>query len=167
MNNYPSTLLTLCSVLWEHPPSIHKSSTKRTLTARLPSNFSLDGINEQTKNSISLYCNSQRSQIAEVLLRKHGGEYFEAHSAGLEPKGLNPLTIEVLDEIGIDISVPSRSFERLDNVLQGNNLTCTCARCECRDVLCVSTQPPFTGRLTFIWVANQSGSLSSRGACFL
>ena len=48
--------------------------------------------------------NSARSQIAEAFLRKHGGERFEAHSAGLEPKGLNPFTVKVMNEIGIDVS---------------------------------------------------------------
>jgi arsenate reductase (thioredoxin) len=38
------------------------------------------------------------------LLNKMCGEFFEAHSAGLEPGVLNPLAIEVLQEIGIDIS---------------------------------------------------------------
>ena len=48
--------------------------------------------------------NSARSQMAEAFLRKYGGESFEPYSAGLEPKGVNPLTIRVLDEVGIDIS---------------------------------------------------------------
>ena len=48
--------------------------------------------------------NSARSQMAEAFLRKYGGESFEPYSAGLEPKGVNPLTIRVLDEAGIDIS---------------------------------------------------------------
>lgn len=48
--------------------------------------------------------NSARSQMAEAFLRKYGGDRFEAHSAGLEPKGLNPFTVKVMDEIGIDIS---------------------------------------------------------------
>ncbi|HKZ82543.1 MAG TPA: arsenate reductase ArsC [Anaerolineae bacterium] len=47
--------------------------------------------------------NSARSQMAEAFLRKHAGDRFEAHSAGLEPKGINPYTIRVMDEIGIDI----------------------------------------------------------------
>jgi arsenate reductase (thioredoxin) len=46
--------------------------------------------------------NSARSQMAEALLRKLGGKKFEAHSAGLEPKGMNPLTVEALEEIGLD-----------------------------------------------------------------
>jgi Protein-tyrosine-phosphatase len=47
--------------------------------------------------------NSARSQMAEALLRRLGGGEFEAFSAGIEPNGVNPLTIAVLDEIGIDI----------------------------------------------------------------
>jgi len=48
--------------------------------------------------------NSARSQIAEAFLRKYGGDQFEAHSAGLEPKGLNPFTVQVMLESGIDVS---------------------------------------------------------------
>lgn len=46
--------------------------------------------------------NSARSVMAEALLRHHGGSAFEAHSAGTEPKGVNPLTLRVLSEAGID-----------------------------------------------------------------
>ena len=48
--------------------------------------------------------NSARSQMAEGFLRRYGGERFEAHSAGLEPKGVNPLTVKVMSEVGVDIS---------------------------------------------------------------
>ena len=48
--------------------------------------------------------NSARSQMAEAFLRKYAGDRFEAHSAGLEPKGLNPLTVSVMNEVGIDVS---------------------------------------------------------------
>ena len=48
--------------------------------------------------------NSARSQMAEAFLRKFGGDKFEAHSAGLEPRGLNPLTVKVMNEVGIDVS---------------------------------------------------------------
>lgn len=48
--------------------------------------------------------NSARSQMAEAFLKKYGSEYFEVESAGLEPGTLNPLAVEVMQEIGIDIS---------------------------------------------------------------
>jgi arsenate reductase len=48
--------------------------------------------------------NSARSQIAEALLEQMGGTEFTVDSAGTEPKGVNPLTIEVLAEAGIDWS---------------------------------------------------------------
>ena len=48
--------------------------------------------------------NSARSQMAEAFLRKYGGEQFEAFSAGLEPKNIHPLAIQVMQEIGVDIS---------------------------------------------------------------
>src|SRR5688572_24624594 len=46
--------------------------------------------------------NSARSQMAEALLRKEAGDRFEAHSAGTDPKGVNPLTVRVLEEVGVD-----------------------------------------------------------------
>lgn len=48
--------------------------------------------------------NSARSQMAEGYLRHIAGNEFEALSAGIEPKGLNPLAVEAMKEIGIDIS---------------------------------------------------------------
>jgi len=48
--------------------------------------------------------NSARSQMAEGYLRHVAGERFEALSAGIAPKGLNPLAVEAMREIGIDIS---------------------------------------------------------------
>ncbi|MFZ5822180.1 MAG: arsenate reductase ArsC [Chloroflexota bacterium] len=48
--------------------------------------------------------NSARSQMAEAFLRKYAGDQFEAHSAGLKPRGVNPFTVQVMQEKGIDIS---------------------------------------------------------------
>jgi arsenate reductase len=42
--------------------------------------------------------------MAEAFLRTYGGDKYEAHSAGLEAGGINPLTRKVMNEIGIDIS---------------------------------------------------------------
>ena len=48
--------------------------------------------------------NSARSVMAEALLRQHGGDRFEVYSAGTEPKGINPLTVRILADAGIDAS---------------------------------------------------------------
>ncbi|MCL4509608.1 MAG: arsenate reductase ArsC [Bacteroidetes bacterium] len=48
--------------------------------------------------------NSARSQMAEVFLNKYGGKHFVAESAGLEPGKLNPIVVDAMKEIGIDIS---------------------------------------------------------------
>lgn len=42
--------------------------------------------------------------MAAALLNQRCGDFFEADSAGLEPGKLNPLVVELLAEIGIDIS---------------------------------------------------------------
>jgi ArsR family transcriptional regulator, arsenate/arsenite/antimonite-responsive transcriptional repressor / arsenate reductase (thioredoxin) len=49
--------------------------------------------------------NSARSQLAEALLRHHGGGTVEAFSAGSHPKRLHPHAVQVMRErFGIDIS---------------------------------------------------------------
>lgn len=48
--------------------------------------------------------NSARSIMAEALIRHKGGTHFEVHSAGTEPRGINPLTQRILEEAGIDTS---------------------------------------------------------------
>lgn len=57
------------------------------------------------KRNVLFLCtgNSARSQMAEGLLRHHANDQFEVHSAGIEPKGINPFSIKAMDEIGIDI----------------------------------------------------------------
>ena len=48
--------------------------------------------------------NSARSQMAEAFLNDICGTEFDAQSAGLEPGTLNPLVVEAMQEVGIDIS---------------------------------------------------------------
>lgn len=48
--------------------------------------------------------NSARSQMAEGFAHHYGEGRLEVSSAGVDPKGLHPLTIEVMAEKGIDVS---------------------------------------------------------------
>lgn len=48
--------------------------------------------------------NSCRSQMAEALLRKYAGDHFEAFSAGLDPRPIHPMTLEVMAEIGLNLA---------------------------------------------------------------
>jgi len=48
--------------------------------------------------------NSARSQMAEAFLKQLAGDQFEVESAGLEPGKLNPVVVDAMKEIGIDIS---------------------------------------------------------------
>lgn len=59
-----------------------------------------------SKERVLFVCihNSGRSQMAEALLRRLGGDRFEAESAGLEPGALNPIVVKAMAEIGMDIS---------------------------------------------------------------
>ncbi len=58
------------------------------------------------KKKVLFVCvhNSARSQMAEALLNRLAGDKFEAESAGLEPGKLNPLAVDAMKKINIDIS---------------------------------------------------------------
>ena len=58
------------------------------------------------KKTVLILCtgNSARSQMAEGLLRHDNGNRFEVASAGVEPTHVRPEAVEVMSEIGIDIS---------------------------------------------------------------
>ena len=58
------------------------------------------------KQKVLFVCthNSSRSQMAEGLLRAHYGHRYEVYSAGTQPSGVNPLAIEAMNDLGIDLS---------------------------------------------------------------
>lgn len=68
------------------------------------------------KKKVLFLCtgNSCRSQMAEGLLRHLAGDRFDVASAGTHPAGLNPGAVEVMKEIGIDIS--SHRSKRVDEL---------------------------------------------------
>ena len=59
--------------------------------------------------------NSCRSQIAEGLLREIAGNQFDVFSAGSHPSRVHPNSIEVMREIGIDLS--EHSSNHIDEYL--------------------------------------------------
>jgi arsenate reductase len=63
------------------------------------------GKSSANKTKVLFLCtsNSARSQMAEAFLRKYAGDHFQVHSAGLESNGLHPMTVRVMNEIGIDM----------------------------------------------------------------
>ena len=62
--------------------------------------------------------NSNRSQIAEAFARIHGGDKFEAYSAGSRPSGkINPKAIRTMKEIGYDLSTHrSKSLAEIPSI---------------------------------------------------
>ena len=75
--------------------------------------------------------NSARSQMAEAFLRLVAGDRFEVHSAGLEPSVVNPYTIRVMEEIGVDMSAHrSKSLEDYLGKVHFAYLITVCSRAE-------------------------------------
>jgi len=78
--------------------------------------------------------NAGRSQMAEALLRSIDSEHFEAHSAGLDPVDIHPLTLQVLAEAGVSVEGlrPKNVTEYLGKVHFGYVITvCDWARQNC------------------------------------
>lgn len=64
--------------------------------------------------------NSARSQMAEALLNQLAGDRFQAESAGLEPGTLNPLVVEAMRRMNIDIS--GKKTQSVFDVYKSNRL---------------------------------------------
>lgn len=71
--------------------------------------------------------NSCRSQIAEGLLRALGGDRYEAHSAGIIESFLRPETVDVMREIGIDIS---QQYSKKADVYAGQTFDVVVTTCD-------------------------------------
>lgn len=110
--------------------------------------------------------NSARSQMAEAFLRKYGGERFEAHSAGLEPKAMNPFTVKVMAEAGIDVS--TQRSKGIEEYLGKVNFQTLITVCDHADKNCPSVWPGVNQRLhwSFEDPAAAQGSEEERLAVF-
>jgi arsenate reductase (thioredoxin) len=83
------------------------------------------------KKQVLFICihNSARSQMAEAFLNQICGSEFEAQSAGLEPGKLNPIVVEAMGELGIDISQnPTKAV--FDFVKSGRSFTYVITVCD-------------------------------------
>jgi arsenate reductase (thioredoxin) len=61
--------------------------------------------------------NAGRSQMAAALLRRHGGNDVRVLSAGTEPADrLDPAVLEVMGEVGIDLSAEAPKLLTPDSV---------------------------------------------------
>lgn len=89
--------------------------------------------------------NSARSQMAEAFLRHHGGDRFEAHSAGLEPKGLNPFTVQAMAEVGIDVS--GQTSKGVETYLGKTLFQYLVTVCDDADKNCPTTWPGVNTRM--------------------
>lgn len=90
----------------------------------------------QTRDSVLFLCvaNSARSQMAEGLARMLFGR-IPVQSAGSEPSSVNPYAVEVMGEIGVDLSTHrSKSVQTIDPTNVGTVIT-----------LCAETCPVFLG----------------------
>jgi arsenate reductase len=58
--------------------------------------------------------NSARSQMAEALLPLIGGQDFQAESAGTHPVGLRPMTVRVMEELGLGMDIRDRRLKHVD-----------------------------------------------------
>ena len=59
-----------------------------------------------TRERVLFVCthNSARSQMAEGFLRTFAGDRFEVASAGTEETRVNPLAVQVMSELDVDLS---------------------------------------------------------------
>lgn len=75
-------------------------------------------MHKSDKRTVLFVCtnNSARSQMAEGLLNSLCGNKYEANSAGTDPTTGNPYAVQVMSEIGIDIS--KHRSKNLDEFLE-------------------------------------------------
>ena len=92
--------------------------------------------------------NSARSQMAETFLNHLAGDKFKAESAGFEPKNINPLVVEVMKEIGFDIS-NNQTKSVFDFFKQGRQFNYVIAVCDAANGERCPIFPSVTKRLNW------------------
>ncbi len=80
------------------------SSNEQQIKGAIHMNEPERSLNNPARILILCTGNSARSQMAEGILCNDGGENFVVSSAGSKPSSVRPEAIQVMNEIGIDIS---------------------------------------------------------------
>lgn len=82
-------------------------------------------MSKETKGILFLcVANSARSQMAEGIGRKTFGDRLPVMSAGSEPSKVNPYAVEVMRELGIDLTTHhSKSVQMIDPATVGTVIT--------------------------------------------
>lgn len=107
--------------------------------------------------------NSARSQMAEAFLRHDGGERFSAYSAGLAPSVINPYTVQVMEELGFDMS--EHYAKSVKEYLGGMNFAYVITVCAKAEANCPSTFPGLPVRLA--WQFDDPAALEGDNAAKL
>jgi arsenate reductase len=87
--------------------------------------------------------------MAEAFLRKYGGNEFEAYSAGLEPKGINPYTERVMEEVGINLS--GQRSKHLKEYMGKVHFGYLITMCDEAEASCPTTFPGIGRRLRWLF----------------
>jgi len=81
--------------------------------------------------------------MAEAFLKRYVGDLFEVYSAGFEPQPINPYTIQVMEELGYDMSNQySKNLKQYLGKVHFGIVITVCAKAEekCPTILGVSTR---------------------------
>jgi arsenate reductase len=102
------------------------------------------------KKKVLFICvhNSARSQMAEAFLNQICGEQFEAQSAGIEPGKLNPIVVEAMREVGMDIS-GNQTKAVFDMYKSGQSFAYVIAVCDAASAQRCPIFPGITRRLNW------------------
>ena len=97
------------------------------------------------KKKVLFICvyNSDRSQMAEGLLRATYPDSYEAYSAGIKLAAVDLLAVEVMNEIGIDIS---KHKSKTRDFFRGLKFDCVATLCSSMENNC----PFFPGAKKYI-----------------
>ena len=108
--------------------------------------------------------NSARSQMAEGFLRTLAGDRFEAFSAGMEPSEVRPEAIQVMADVGIDIS---RQESKSIDPFVGEPFSWVITVCDrAREICPVFPGAEHAGHWQFDDPADASGSIEERLVVF-